>query len=148
MIFILSFSVFVATLPSISLFCPFLNLPLPSTPVWKFLSVYFFAFLMLIFFDLSHTIASSFCPALSINPAPASFFFEKKKNCSFVLICFLWDFYFISALGFTLFFCSYLLFLGLSISALGFTPLLVLLLALGGWRFCSCCCCGLGFGEN
>ena len=66
----------------------------------------FFAFLMLIFFNLLHTIASSFLSS-SINKSSSYFFFwkKKKKNSFF----------------YTLFFCSYLLSLGLSISALGFT---------------------------
>ena len=72
MIFMLSFSVFVATLPSISLFCTFFNLPLPSTPVWKSLSVYFLLFWYLTY---STPLLLLLCPALSINPAPASFFF-------------------------------------------------------------------------
>ena len=119
MIFIHSFSLFVVTLPSISHFCTFFHLPLPSTPVLKSLSVYFLLFWCWYFLTYL-TPLLLFCAALSINPAPASFFLKKKKEklCSFVLICFLWDF---SALGFTLFFCSDLLSLGLLISALGFT---------------------------
>ena len=67
----------------------------------------FFAFLMLIFFNLSHIIASSFLSS-SINPAPASVFFLKKKLCSLFLSAFSGTFNCC-----TLFFGSYLLSLGL-----------------------------------
>ena len=84
-------------------------------------SVYF-AFLII----LAHLTLFSllFCSALSINPAPASFFVKKKTLffCSYLLSLGL----LISALGVTLFFSSYLLSLGLWISALGFTCRIVL----------------------
>ena len=151
------FQCFCGPLPSISHFCTFFHLPLPSTPVWKSLSVYFLLFWCWYFLTYL-TPLLLFCAALSINPAPASFFFFKKKKnsvllflsafsgtflhwdllCSFVLICFLWDFKF---LHWDLL-CRICTFLSWTFA------LLVLFLAWGGWRFCSCCCCALGFGEN
>ena len=114
MIFMLFFSVFVATLPSISHFCIFFHLPLPSTPVEVSVSV-FLLFWYWYFLTYLTPLLLLFCPVLSINPTPASFF--ALFFCSYLLSLGL----LISALGFTLFFCSYLISLGLSISALGLT---------------------------
>ena len=120
MIFILSFSIFVVPLPSISHFCTFFHLPLPSTPVWNSVCMYFLLFWCWYFLTYLTPLLLLFCPALSINPAPASFSEKKKELCSFVLNLLSLGLL-TSALGLTLFFCSYLHSLGLSISALGFT---------------------------
>ena len=92
MIFILSFSVLWPYFPQFRFFAPFLIFHFLYTCLEVSVSV-FFAFL--IFFNLFHTIASSFM-SCSINQSCSCCFFEK-----------------------TLFFCSYLLYLGLLISALG-----------------------------
>ena len=98
------FSVFVAILPSILLFCAFEIFHFLYTCVEVSVSV-FFAFL--IFFNLFHTIASSFLSS-------SASFFEKE----------------------TLIFCSYLLSLGLLISVLGFTLFLLSVFS-GTFNFCS-----------
>ena len=84
-----------------------------------------FAFLMLIFFNLFHTISSSFLTS-SINKSCSCCFFVNKNKNSVLL--------FLSAFSGT--FLSWIF------------ALLLLFLAWGGWRFCSCSCCALGFGEN
>ena len=115
----------------------FLHLFLSPTSLYTCVEVsvsVFFAFLMLIFFNLSHIIASSFLSS-SINH---SCFCWKKKLCSLGLICFIWDFLFLH----WAFLCRFCTFLSWT------SALLELILAWGGWRFCSCCCCALGFGEN
>ena len=152
MIFMHFFSVFVAILPSISLFCTFEIFHFLYTCVEVSVSV-FFAFF--VFFNLFHTIASSFLSS-SINQSCSYFFFwEKNSDLLFLsavsgtfnlcagiysvpLLCFFWDFQFL--LWDLL--CRICTFLSWTF------PLLVLFLAWGGWRFCSCCCCALGFGEN
>ena len=99
----------------------------------------FFAFLMLIFFNLSHIIASSFLSSSNQSCSCFLFFFEKNSVfcsyllslgllisvlCSLVLICLLWDFSLLDL-------CSLGTFLGL-----GWVEILLLLL------LC------IGFGEN
>ena len=137
MIFIHSFSVFVVTLPSISHFCTFFHLPLPSTPVLKSLSVYFLLFWCWYFLTYLTSLLLLFCPALSILLL-LLFFFLKKNSvlcsyllslglliavlCSLVLICFLWD---CSLLDL----CSLGTFLGLGWVEI----LLLLLLCIGFW---------------
>ena len=106
MIFIHSFSVFVVTLPSISHFCTFFHLPLPSTPVLKSLSVYFLLFWCWYFLTYLTSLLLLFCPALSILLLLLFLFLEKL--CSLFLSAFSGTFNCC-----TLFFGSYLLPLGL-----------------------------------